>query len=105
MNAPARSGGELVTAYLEAVTRKDASVVDNFFHPDVEYVVNGTEMRPPEGVLPVISPQCHDALPWFGLHRGRGAVKNFLAHMRRNLEVAAFGTRVVITEGNKAAVT
>jgi ketosteroid isomerase-like protein len=103
VNAAPRSGEELITAYLQAVTRKDASVVDDFFHPDVEYVVNGTEMRDREGALPIVSRQCLDALPWLGLHRGRRAVKDFLAHMHRNLEVIAFGTRVVIAEGDKAA--
>jgi hypothetical protein len=36
-------------------------------------------------------------------NRGREAVKKFLAHMHRNLEVTAFGPREEISEGNKAA--
>jgi hypothetical protein len=63
-----------------------------------------THHRPnPTGVLPPISSDCHSALPWLGLHRGREAVKEFLAHMHRNLEVTAFGPRELISEGNKAA--
>jgi hypothetical protein len=31
--------------YLEAVIRKDAAVVDKYFHPDVEYVVNGARSK------------------------------------------------------------
>lgn len=97
------SNSELIAAYLDAVVRKDASVVDRFFAPDVEYMVNGTAVIDPEGVLPPISADCHAALPWLGLHRGRGAVKEFLAHLHRNLEVTAFGPREVISEGNRAA--
>ena len=37
------------------------------------------------------------------LHKGTEAVKEFLAHMHRSLEVTAFGPREVISEGNKAA--
>ena len=66
-------------------------------------MVNGTPAPDPAGVLPPISADCHAALPWMGLHRGREAVKEFLAHMHRNLEVTAFGPREVISEGNKAA--
>ena len=83
--------------------RKDASVVDHFFAPDVEYNVNGTSAPDPAGVLPPISADCGNGLPWLGLHRGREAVKEFLAHMHGNLEVTAFGPREVISEGNKAA--
>jgi ketosteroid isomerase-like protein len=98
-----QSSSELIAAYLDAVMRKDASVVERFFAPDVEYMVNGSAMLDPEGVLPPISAECQAALPWLGLHLGRGAVKEFLAHMHRNLEVTAFGPREVISEGNKAA--
>jgi ketosteroid isomerase-like protein len=42
-------------------------------------------------------------LPWLGLYRGREAVKEFLAHMHRNLAVTAFGRRGAISEGDKAA--
>ena len=103
MSAPAPSNSEVIEAYLNAVMGKDASVVDRFFAPDVEYLVNGTSAPDPEGVLPPISGACHAALPWLGLHRGRPAVKEFLAHLHRNLEVRAFGPREVISEGNKAA--
>jgi len=98
-----QSNSQLIAAYLDAVMRKDASVVERFFAPDVEYMVNGTPDLDPTGVLPPISADCHAALPWLGLHRGREAVKEFLAHMHGNLEVTAFGPREVISEGNKAA--
>jgi ketosteroid isomerase-like protein len=103
MNPSAQSNTALVAAYLEAVIRKDASAVDKYFHPDVEYMVNGTPVPDPAGVLPLVSGDCRCALPWLGLHRGRDAVKRFLAHMHRNLEVTAFGPREVISEGNRAA--
>jgi ketosteroid isomerase-like protein len=83
--------------------RKDASVIDRFFAPEVEYMVNGTRAPDPAGVLPPISADCQAALPWLGLHRGREAVKSFLAHMHRNLQVIAFGAREVISEGNNGA--
>jgi ketosteroid isomerase-like protein len=98
-----QSNSELIAAYLDAVIRQDASVVERFFAPDVEYMVNGTPTPDPAGVLPPISAECHAALPWLGLHRGREAVKEFLAHMHRNLEVTTFGPREVISEGDKAA--
>ena len=103
VSAPKQSNSEIISAYLDAVVRKDASVIDSFFAPDVEYMVNGTSPPDPAGVLPPISADCQTALPWLGLHRGREAVKEFLAHMHRNLEVTAFGPREVISEGNKAA--
>ena len=104
VSAPKQSNAEIIAAYLDAVMRKDASVIDRYFAPDVEYMVNGTATPDLAGVLPPISADCHAALPWLGLHRGREAVKQFLAHMHRNLEVTAFGPREVISEGNKAAV-
>jgi ketosteroid isomerase-like protein len=103
VSAPTQSNSEIIAAYLDAVMRKDASVIDRFFAQDVEYMVNGTPAPDQAGVLPPISADCHAALPWLGLHRGREAVKEFLAHMHRNLEVTAFGPREVISEGNKAA--
>ena len=103
MSVATQSNSQLIAAYLDAVMRKDASVVERFFAPDVEYMVNGTPDLDPTGVLPPISADCHAALPWLGLHRGREAVKEFLAHMHGHLEVTAFGPREVISEGNKAA--
>ena len=103
VTAPKQSNSEIIAAYLDAVLRKDASVIDRFFAPEVEYIVNGTSAPDRAGVLPPISADCHAALPWLGLHRGREAVKEFLAHMHRNLEVIAFGPREVISEGNKGA--
>lgn len=93
MSVSSHSNSELIAAYLDAVMRKDTSVVQRFFAPDVEYIVNGTPPPDPAGVLPPICADCHAALPWMGLHRGREAVKEFLAHMHRNLEVTAFGPR------------
>ena len=103
MSAPVQSNSALIAAYLDAVIRKDVSVVDKYFDPNVEYMVNGTPATDPAGVLPPISPECHAALPWLGIHRGREALKDFLAHMHRNLEVTAFGPRQVISEGNRSA--
>jgi ketosteroid isomerase-like protein len=103
MNAPAQSSATLIAAYLDAVIRKDSSAVDQYFDPDVEYMVNGAPFRDPSGTLPPISNDCHTALPWLGIYQGREALKGFLAHMHRNLEVTAFGPREVIAEGNKAS--
>ena len=89
MSARTKSNSELISEYLD-VMRRDASVVDGFFAPDVEYLVNGTPQPDPAGALPPISADCLAALPCLGLHRGRVAVKGFLAHMHRNLEVTAF---------------
>ena len=107
MSAPTQSNAELIAAYLDAVIRRDASAVDRYFDPDVEYMVNGAPSqhlaRDQVAALPPISAECHSALPWLGLYRGREALRGFLAHMHRNLEVTAFGPREVISEGDKAA--
>jgi ketosteroid isomerase-like protein len=66
-------------------------------------LVNGTSLSEPAQLLPPISMECQRALPWLGVYRGREAVKAFLAHMHRNLEVTAFGPREVIGDGNRAA--
>ncbi len=97
-----QSNSELIAAYLDAVIRKDVSAVDRFFATDVEYVVNGTPNADAAGALP-ISADCCNALPWLGMHKGKEAVKAFLTHMHRNLEVTAFGPREVISEGSRAA--
>jgi ketosteroid isomerase-like protein len=103
MDAAAGSNAELIAAYLDAVIRKDASAVDRYFDPNVEYMVNGTPAPDPAGTLPPISAQCHAALPWLGIYRGREALTGFLAHMHRNLEVTAYGPREVVSQGDKAA--
>ena len=103
MSASTQSSADLIATYLDAVIRRDASAVDRYFDPDVEYMVNGTASPDPAGVLPPISSECHRALPWLGIYHGREALKGFLAHMHRNLEVTAFGPREVISDGNKAA--
>lgn len=103
MREAAQSSADLIGAYLDAVIRKDATAVDRFFDSNVEYMVNGGPFRDPDGVLPPISAECHTALPWLGVYRGREALKDFLEHMHRNLEVVAFGPREVIAEGGKAA--
>jgi hypothetical protein len=77
----AKSNSELIAGYLDAVIRKDASAVDSYVDPNVEYMVNGTLETDADGALPPISAECHSALPWLGLHRGREAVKEFLSHM------------------------
>lgn len=100
---PLQSNSELIAAYLDAVLRKDASAVDRFFATDVEYIVNGSPIPDVRGMIPPISADCYAALPWLGVHQGKEAVKGFLTHMHRNLEVTAFGPREVISEGNKAA--
>jgi ketosteroid isomerase-like protein len=103
VTAAAQPNSALIAAYLDAVIRKDASAVDKYFHPDVEYVVNGVEATDSAGALLPISQECHTALPWLGIHRGREGVKAFLTHMHRNLEVTAFGPREVISDGDRAA--
>lgn len=101
MSTANQSNAQVVAAYLDAVIRKDTDATDRFFDPNVEYMVNGTLEPDPAGVLPPISADCHAALPWLGLHRGRDAVRVFLAHMHRNLEVTAFGPREIISQGNR----
>jgi ketosteroid isomerase-like protein len=99
----AQSNSELIAAYLDAIIRKDTSVIDRYFDSSVEYMVNGTSAPDPGGTLPPISAECHSALPWLGIYHGREALKGFLGHMHRNLEVTAFGPREVISQGDKGA--
>jgi hypothetical protein len=47
-----------MAAYLDAVIRKDASVVDRHFHPRVESMLNGTPVPDPARPLPPISTEC-----------------------------------------------
>jgi ketosteroid isomerase-like protein len=103
MSTAAQSNAELIASYLDAVIRKDAGAVDRYFDRSVEYMVNGTLAPDAAGVLPPITADCQEALPWLGMHRGRNEVKKFLAHMHRNLEVTAFGPREVISQGSKGA--
>jgi glyoxylase-like metal-dependent hydrolase (beta-lactamase superfamily II)/ketosteroid isomerase-like protein len=94
---------DVIKSYLDAVARKETGVVERFFHPDVEYMVNGVASLDDGGTLPPISPQCSAALPWLGLYRGRDALHAFLEHMNRNLEITEFGPLEVISNGNRAA--
>ena len=102
MSVSTQSNSGLIAANLNAVMREDSLSSITSLLQMSKYIVNGTPSADPARVLPPNSADCHAALPWLGLHRGRGAVKNFLAHMR-NLEETTFGPREVISEGNKAA--
>jgi ketosteroid isomerase-like protein len=96
-----RTNAEVVASYLDAVLHRDASAIDRFFHPEVEYIVNGA--RDADGRLPPISRELGEALPWLGLHRGLSEVHAFFDCMHRNLDVTAYGPREVISEGARAA--
>jgi len=99
-----RSNAEkIVGDYLDSVLRKDHTAVDRFFHPEVEYMINGSPALDRAAELPYLSPECKSALPWLGYYRGKEALKGFLQHMHRNLEVTAYGTRRVVSDGNRAA--
>jgi ketosteroid isomerase-like protein len=88
---------------LDAVIRRDASAVDRYFAPDVEYMVKCSPLPDRSESLPPISAECRAALPWLGIYHGRDALKSFLAHKHRILEVTAFGPHEVVSEGNKTA--
>jgi ketosteroid isomerase-like protein len=45
VSTAALSNSELIGAYPDAVMRRDASAVDRYFDPDVEYMVNGSVPR------------------------------------------------------------
>jgi hypothetical protein len=63
VDAPTQSSSAIIAAYLDAVIGKDASAVDRYFDPHIEYMVNGTPVPDPTGTLPPISADCHAALP------------------------------------------
>jgi ketosteroid isomerase-like protein len=98
-----RSNAEIVDDYLDCVLRKDHTAVDRFFHPDVEYMINGSPSPDRDATLPPLSTACKSALPWLGYYRGKDALKGFLEHMHRNLDVTAYGSRRVVSEGDRAA--
>ena len=56
MNALTQSSAAIIRAYLKAVIRKDASAVDRYFDPHVEYMVNGLPSGDKTGVLPPSAP-------------------------------------------------
>ena len=97
------TNAEIVASYLDAVLHRDASAIDRFFHPEIEYIVNGAPIRDAAGRLPPISPELGNALPWLGLHRGLTQVHSFFDCLHRNLDVKAYGPREVISEGARAA--
>ena len=77
MSTAAQSNSERIAAFLDAVIRKDASAVDRYFAPDVEYMVNGAPEPDTAGALPPISEDCRAALPWLGLYYGQGGAQGF----------------------------
>jgi len=93
---------QLIATYLEAVIRKDASAVEKSLPSGrrIRRQRRGTA-RSDCGTLPLISQECHTALPWLGLHRGREAVKAFPCAHALQPGVTAFGPREVISEGNR----
>jgi ketosteroid isomerase-like protein len=98
-----RSNAEIVAEYLDCVVRKDLTAVARFFHPDIEYVINGSPLADRDPAIPPISAECITALPWLGHYRGKDALKTFLDHMHKNLEVTAYGERRVISQGDQTA--
>jgi hypothetical protein len=54
--------------------------------------------------LPALSSELHSGFPWLGIYRGLDDVRAFLAHMRSNLDVTAFGPREVVGADHRAAV-
>src|SRR5690348_11399362 len=53
-----RSNAETVAEYLDCVVRKDLTAVDRFFHPDIEYVINGSPLADRDPAIPPISAEC-----------------------------------------------
>jgi hypothetical protein len=58
MGAPVRSNAQIVADYLDSVLNKDHSAVDRFFHPDVEYMINGSPAPDRDPGLPPLSMEC-----------------------------------------------
>ena len=91
------SNSGLIAAYLDAVIRKDAAVVDRYFDPNVD--IWSMERWRRSGwhryrrFRPMSRARFHG---WESTAAGR-LLKAFLAHMHRNLEVTAFGPREVIS--------
>ncbi len=56
------SRAAIIAVYLDTVMRKDASAVERYFAPDIEYVVNGSTQPDPTGSLPPLSTECGAAL-------------------------------------------
>jgi len=99
-----RSNTNIVAEYLDCLLRRDPADVDRFFHPDIEYVVNGSPLPDRDPAIPPISAESFAALPWAGHYRGKSAVKRFFRHMHEHLDITAYGDRQIISQGNRAAV-
>jgi glyoxylase-like metal-dependent hydrolase (beta-lactamase superfamily II)/ketosteroid isomerase-like protein len=99
-----RSTAKIVAEYLECALQKDPAAVDRFFHPDIEYVVDGSPLPHRDQTIPPISAECIAAVPWAGYYRGKSAVKRFLRQQHEQLDITAHGVRQVISQGNRAAV-
>jgi hypothetical protein len=105
MDAAAGSNAELLAAYLDAVTRQDASAVDRYFAPNVEYMVNGTPAPDLAGTLPRFppnaKPRSHGWVSTAGVRHSRASSRICIESLRsrrsararwfRREKAAAFG--------------
>jgi ketosteroid isomerase-like protein len=98
-----QTAAEILVQYLDCVLRRDHTAVESYFHPDIEYVINGSPPPRQGPGDPTISAECIGALPWLGHYRGKAALRAFLEHMHRNLDLTAFGERRVISKGDEGA--
>jgi ketosteroid isomerase-like protein len=95
----------LAAAYLDAVSRGEGiAAVERYFHPDIVYIVNGPSPPGHWPVLPALSGDLCEALPWLGVYRGLEEVRAFLTHMHSNLDVTGFGPREIVGDDQRAAV-
>lgn len=98
------SSAELVGSFFQDFAQGDLTAIDRYFTPDVEYTVIGPPSAQAGVNLPPLTPEALSALPWIGTYRGRDGVREFLAHLLRNIEVMGFGPQEVFAEGDRAAV-
>lgn len=98
-----QSNAKVLAEYLDCVLRKDPATVDRFFHPDIEYVVDGSPLPHRDHTIPPISAECIAAVPWAGYYRGKSAVKRYLGQLHEHFDITTYGDRQVLSQGNRAA--
>ena len=84
---------KIVQNFFEAFQKGDVDVIDRFFSPEIEYLVNST-----------LSDETTKAIPWNGMHKGKKEVKAFIARLLASVDVVNFEVKDYIAQDDKVAV-
>lgn len=84
---------KIVKAFFKGFEEGNPNVMDEFFDPDVEYVVIHPEKN-----------ETNRAVPWMGVYKGLDQAKRFIQRLLNNIQVTGIHTDDVIAQGNRVAV-